>query len=430
MEGTIEMAKKKVIHSPESLAVADAIMKAYDPKTAADAQEALKSAFGPIFEAMLKGELENHLGYSSNDKSEKDTENRRNGSSPKTLKTSMGSVDINSPRDRDGSFTPEIVPKRTTDVSSIEGKVLAMYAKGLSTRDISAMIDDIYGFKLSHSQISVITDSVLEELAKWQARPLKKFYTFFFVDCIYVNIRHDYETVNCPVYVVLAYDLSGKKDILGLWIDEKESTNQWLKIFDELKSRGVEDVLFISMDGLSGLEEGAKSIFPDAIIQRCIVHLIRNSVKYIPSKKRKDFCNHLRLIYKAPNKKVALIEFEKFKEAWKNVYPGAISVWERNWKHVEQLYDYTTPIRRIMYTTNAIESVNSSFRKVTRKGVFPNDDAVFKVLYLRVLELYDQWLDRPLPNWADVRNQLYLIDKFTERIEKYECYEFPAALNK
>lgn len=426
MEGTTEMAKKKVIHSPESLAVADAIMKAYDPKTAADAQEALKAAFGPIFEALLKGELENHLGYSSNDKSEKDTDNRRNGSSPKTLKTSMGPIDINSPRDRDGSFTPMIVPKRTTDVSSIEGKVLAMYAKGLSTRDISAMIEDIYGFKLSHSQISIITDSVLEELAKWQARPLKKFYTFFFVDCIYVNIRHDYETINCPVYVVLAYDLSGKKDILGLWIDEKESTNQWLKIFDELKTRGVEDVLFISMDGLSGLEEGARTIFPDAIIQRCIVHLIRNSVKYIPSKKRKDFCNHLRLIYKAPNKKVALIEFEKFKEAWGKDYPGAVAVWIRNWKHVEQLYDYTTPIRKVMYTTNAIESVNASFRKVTRKGVFPNDDAVFKVLYLRILELYDQWIDRPLPNWADVRNQLYLIENFTNRIDKYEIYEFPS----
>ncbi len=426
MEGTTEMAKKKVIHSPESLAVADAIMKAYDPKTADDAQDALKAAFGPIFEAMLKGELENHLGYSSNDKSEKDTDNRRNCSSPKTLKTSIGSVDINSPRDRDGSFTPKIVPKRTTDVSSIESKVLSMYAKGLSTRDISDVIDDIYGFKLSHSQISTITDSVLEELAKWQARPLKKFYSFFFVDCIYVNIRHDYETINCPVYVILAYDLSGKKDILGLWIDESESAAQWLKIFDEIKSRGVEDVLFISMDGLKGLEEGAHSIFPDAIIQRCIVHLVRNSIKYIPTKKRKQFCNHLKLIYKAPNKKVALIEFEKFKEAWGNDYPGAIAVWEHNWKHVEQLYDYTAPIRKIMYTTNAIESVNSSFRKVTRKGVFPNDDAVFKVLYLRVLELYDKWIDRPLPNWSDVRNQLILIEKFTERIEKYEKYEFPS----
>lgn len=167
-------------------------MKTYDSKTAEDAQEALKSAFGPIFEALLKGKLENHLGYSSNDKSEKNTDNRRNGSSPKTLKTSMGPIDINSPRDRDGSFTPEIVPKRVTDVSSIEGKVLAMYAKGLITRDISDMIYDIYGFKLSHTQISVITDSVLDELAKWQTRPLKKFYTFMFVDCIYVNIRHDY----------------------------------------------------------------------------------------------------------------------------------------------------------------------------------------------------------------------------------------------
>ena len=428
MEGTTEMAKKKVIHSPESIAIADAIMKAYDPKTAEDAQDALKAAFGPIFEAMLKGELENHLGYSSNDKSEKDTCNRRNGTSPKTLKTSMGPVDINSPRDRDGSFSPQIVPKRTTDVSSIEGKVLSMYAKGLSTRDISAMIDDIYGFKLSHSQISIITDSVLEELAKWQSRPLKKFYTFFFVDCIYVNIRHDYETLNCPVYVVLAYDLSGKKDILGLWIGEgeNESTSQWLKIFDEIKSRGVEDVLFISMDGLKGLEEGAQAIFPDAIIQRCIVHLIRNSVKYVPTKKRKDFCNHLRLIYKAPNKKIALVEFEKFKDAWDTDYPGAVAVWERNWKHVEQLYDYTTPIRKVMYTTNAIESINSSFRKVTRKGVFPNDEAVFKVLFLRVLELYDKWIDRPLPNWSDVRNQLYLIEKFADRIDMYERYEFPS----
>ena len=429
MEGNTLMAKKKVIHSPESIAIADAIMKAYDPKTAEDAQEALKSAFGPIFEALLKGELENHLGYSSNDKSEKDTTNRRNGSNPKTLKTSMGEIPINAPRDRDGTFKPEIVPKRTTDVSSIEGKVLSMYAKGMSQRDISDVINDIYGFKLSAAQISTITDSVLEELTKWQERPLKKFYTFMFVDCIYVNIRHDFETVNCAVYVILAYDLSGKKDILGLWIDESESTSQWLKIFDEIKTRGVEDVLFISMDGLKGLEEGAKAIFPEAIIQRCIVHLIRNSVKYVPSKNRKDFCNQLKLVYKAPNKKVALVEFEKFKEAWAK-YPGAIAVWERNWKHIEQLYDYTNPIRKTMYTTNAIESVNSSFRKVTRKGVFPNDDAVLKVLYLRVLELYDKWSDRPISSWAEVRNQLYMIDKFTDRIEKYERYEFPSNITR
>lgn len=207
----------------------------------------------------------------------------------------MGSIPINAPRDRDSSFTPVIVPKRVTDVSNIEGKVLSMYAKGMSQRDIQDVIEDIYGFEISPTQISIITDSVLDELAKWQARPLKKFYTFIFVDCIYVNIRHDYEAINCAFYVILGYDLSGKKDIPGLWIDDTENKAQWMQIFDEIKTRGVEDVLFISMDGLSGLEEGAKTIFPDAIIQRCIVHLVRNSIKYIPSKKKKGFLQSFKI---------------------------------------------------------------------------------------------------------------------------------------
>lgn len=425
MEGKSDnMAKIK--RDPKDVALAEQLIKAYDPQSGEDLQDIFKKLFGPLFEGMLKGEMESHLGYASNDHSPKTTKNRRNGSTPKTLKTSMGDVPISSPRDRDATFTPIIVPKRVTDVSGIEGKVLSMYAKGMSQRDIADTVEDIYGFKISPSQISIITNSIIDELTKWQERPLKHFYTFMFVDCIYVNIRHDYDTVNCAVYVILAYDLSGKKDILGLWIDEKENKAQWMQIFDELKNRGVEDVLFISMDGLSGLEEGAKTIFPDTIIQRCIVHLIRNSVKYIPSRKRKDFCNHLRLIYKAPNKKVAFIEFEKFKEAWGKDYPGAINVWVKNWKHVEQLYDYTTPVRKVMYTTNAIESVNSSFRKVTRKGVFPNDEAVFKILYLRIWELYNKWLDRPLPGWAYIRNHLIAIDNFAKRIEKYEKYEFPS----
>ena len=427
MEGTTEtMAKKKIERSPESLALADAFIKCYDPKTQGDIQEAFKDMLGPIFESMLNGELENHLGYSSNDKSPKTTDNRRNGSTDKTLKTSVGEVPIKAPRDRDSSFKPVLVPKNKTDVTGIESSVIAMYAKGMSQRDISEIIDNIYGFKLSAEQISIITDHVKDDMNAWQTRPLKKFYTFMFVDCIYVDIRHEHETVNCAVYVILAYDLSGKKDILGLWIEESESSTQWLNIFDEIKSRGVEDVLFISMDGQNGLEEGAKVAFPDVVVQRCIVHLIRNSLKYIPTKHRKEFCHQLKLIYKAKTKKSALLEFEKLKSAWKEDYPGAVSVWERNWKHVEQLFDYTDAIRKIMYTTNAIESVNSSFRKVTRKGVFPNDTAVLKVMYLRVLELYDKWLDRPLPNWALVRNQLTLYEKFADRIEKYEKYEFPS----
>lgn len=217
--------------------------------------------------------------------------------------------------------------------------------------------------------------------------PLKKFYTFLFVDCLYVNIRKEMETRNCAVYVVLGYDVNGVKDILGIWIGESEGKHYWMQIFDEIKSRGVEDILFISMDGVSGLEEGAKSIFKDVVVQRCIVHMIRNSIKYIPSKDYKAFTAQLKKVYGAASLKGAVAESERFKQAWKQ-YPGAVDVWVRNWSHVEQLFNYGSAVRKVMYTTNAIEAVNSSFRKVTKKGSFPSEDAVMKALYLRVTELY------------------------------------------
>ena len=419
MEGITLMAKHE--KTPEEL-FAEQFVKHLQPKTVEDVENGLKSIFGPIFESMLQGELTAHLGYDSNDHQPKETTNRRNGSKKKTLKSSVGEIPINAPRDRDGSFEPILVPKRKTDISGIEQKVLAMYGKGMSQRDIADIIDDIYGFRLSPQQISIITDSVVEEMTKWQERALKKMYSFMFVDCLYVSIRTEYETKKHAVYCIVAYDLDGRKDILGLWIDETENKHQWLQIFDELKKRGVEDVAFISMDGLPGLEEGAKAIFPKAVIQRCIVHLVRNSIKYIPSKCYKEFTANLKLIYQAPNKKVALLEFEKFKERWVE-YPGAIRVWDSNWKHVEQLYNYTDAIRRIMYTTNTIESINSSFRKVTKKGTFPDKTAVLKVLYLRVLELYEKWQDKAYRNWPIIRNQLILIDDLGERIEYYEKFE-------
>lgn len=419
MEGITLMAKHE--KTPEEL-FAEQFVKQLQPKTVEDVENGLKSIFGPIFESMLQGELTAHLGYDANDHQPKETTNRRNGSTKKTLKSSVGEIPIKSPRDRDGTFEPVLVPKRKTDISGLEQKVLAMYGKGMSQRDIADIIDDIYGFRLSPQQISIITDSVIEEMTKWQERALKKMYTFMFDDCLYVSIRTDYETKKHAVYCIVAYDLDGRKDILGLWIDESENKHQWLQIFDELKRRGVEDVAFISMDGLPGLEEGAKTIFPKAVVQRCIVHLVRNSIKYIPSKHYKEFTANLKLIYQAPNKKVALLEFEKFKERWTE-YPGAIKVWDSNWKHVEQLYNYTDAIRRVMYTTNTIESINSSFRKVTKKGTFPDETAVLKVLYLRVLELYDKWQDKAYRNWPIIRNQLILIDDLGERIEYYEKFE-------
>lgn len=402
-------------------AIAKAILDQYQPSNAEEMQDALRDVFGPMFEAMLQGEMDSHLGYESNDHGPKDTDNRRNGYTSKTVKTTMGDVEIQSPRDRDGSFDPQIIPKRTKDVSGIEDKVLTMYAKGMSERDIADTIEEIYGFEISHETISSITDRVIEKAQEWQSRPLKKFYTFVFVDCLYVNIRKEMETKSCAVYVILGYDVNGIKDILGIWIGESEGKHYWMQIFDEIKSRGVEDILFISMDGVSGLEEGAASIFKNVVVQRCIVHMIRNSIKYIPSKDYKAFTAQLRKVYGASSLKAAEAEFERFKQAW-GQYPGAIDVWVRNWQHVEQLFNYGSAVRKVMYTTNAIEAINSSFRKVTKKGSFPSEDAVMKALYLRVTELYKKWNDRPVPNWAMVRNQLSMDQDMQARILKYENF--------
>ncbi len=293
-----------------------------------------------------------------------------------------------------------------------------MYARGMSQRDISKTIEDIYGFSISHEMVSDITDAILPELEEWRNRPLKKCYAFLFVDCMYVTLRSGYEAKECAVYTILGYDLNGYKDILGLWLSESKSKNYWMQIFDELKARGIEDVFFMSMDGVSGLEEGAKAIFPKIIVQRCIVHLIRNSIKYVPSKDYKKFTQELKKVYGAPNLKAAAAAFESFCRTWEQ-YPGAIEVWKRNFKFVEQLYDYGSDVRRIMYTTNAIESINSSFRKVTKKGAFPNENALFKLLYLRCTELEKKWNNGTIHDWSKVLNQLMVNEIFTSRIEKY-----------
>ena len=326
-------------------------------------------------------------------------------------------MEIEVPRDRDGSFEPQVVPKRTKDVSAIENKVLAMYARGMSQRDISSTIEDIYGFQMSHDMISDITDCIIPELEEWKNRPLKKCYAFVFVDCLYVTLRNDYEVKECAVYVILGYDLNGRKEILGLWISESESKNYWMQIFDEIKSRGVEDI-FISMDGVSGLEAGAKAIFPKVVVQRCIVHLIRNSIKYVPTKDYKKFTQSLKKVYGAPTLKSANSAFEIFCKEWSQ-YPGAVDVWKRNYSHVEQLFDYGSAVRKVMYTTNAIEAVNSSFRKVTKKGAFPNETALFKLLYLRIKELEKKWSTGYIPNWSMVLNQLMVNDLFKDRIDQY-----------
>ena len=411
------MARRK--RDPKTVAIAKAILEQYDCKNVEDMQDAIKDIFSPMFEAMLQGEMDSHLGYGPNDHGPKNTENRRNGYGSKILKSTYGDVPVDVPRDRQASFEPQSIPKRTRDVSGIEDKVLSMYARGMSQRDIAQTIEDIYGFEISHKTVSAITDRVIETAQEWQDRPLKKFYTFLFVDCLYVSVRKEMETKSCAVYVILGYDVNGIKDILGLWIGEAEGKHYWMQIFDEIKGRGVEDMLFISMDGVSGLEEGARSIFKDVVVQRCIVHLIRNSVKYIPSKDYMAFTAQLKKVYGASSLKAAQAEFERFKQAWSQ-YPGAVDVWVRNWQHVEQLFNYGSAVRKVLYTTNSIEAVNSSLRKVTKKGSFPGEEAIRKALYLRVSELYKKWNGHPVANWAMVRNQLSMDDKLQGRILKYE----------
>ena len=384
-------------------------------------QDALKDVFGPLFEKMLQGELNNHLGYDAHSKEPKEHDNRRNGYGNKTLKTSFGEVAIDVPRDREASFEPELIPKRKRDVSDIEGKVLSMYARGMSQRDIAATVEDIYGFDISHEMISDITDAVLPELEEWQDRPLAKCYAFLFVDCMYVTLRENYEAKEYAVYTILGYDLKGNKEILGLWLNQTESKNRWMQVFDELKARGVEDVFFISMDGVSGLEEGAKAIFPSVIVQRCIVHLVRNALRYIPSKDYKEVCRDMKKFYGASSLNAAHAAFDSFQNRWSH-YSGAVDVWKRNFAHVEQLFDYGSAIRKIMYTTNAVESVHSSFRKVTKKGAFSNENALLKLLYLRTKELHAKWSGGRIQNWAMVLNQLMINETFSSRIEKYAIY--------
>ncbi|WP_226035420.1 IS256 family transposase [Aquibacillus saliphilus] len=404
--------------NPNSVELANKIIEQYQPESVEDMQNALKDIFVPMFESMLKGEMNHYLGYETNDKAEKETVNRRNGYGKKSIKTTTGEVEIAVPRDRDGSFEPQLIPKRKKDVSAIEDKVISMYARGMSQRDISSTIKDIYGFSVSHEMVSDITDIVLPDLEEWQTRPLSNCYAFLFVDCMYTTIRNQYETKEYAVYTILGYTIDGGKEILGLWLNETESKHKWMQIFDEIKSRGVEDIFFMSMDGVSGLEEGARAIFPDVLVQRCMVHLIRNSIKYVPSKDYKAFTASLRKVYGAQSLKACHSAFESFKQQW-TAYPGALDVWIRNFHDVEQLFDYGSAIRKVMYTTNAVESIHSSFRKVTKKGAFPNENALLKVLFLRVKELETKWQGGHVNNWSMVMNQLLVHDKLENRVLKF-----------
>jgi transposase-like protein len=410
------MAKHREIYNKHRNLIRE-LLSDYEIRNAEDLGNALKDIFAGTMEDLLEAELGEHLGYEKHEAGVKPTTNRRNGSHPKTIISHLGESQIKVPRDRDGSFEPQVVAKGQKDVSGIEAKILSMYGKGMSTRDMQDIIQDIYGVDLSPETITRIIDRIQPRIEEWQVRELKKLYTFVYVDALYVKVKEDGKARKKAVYAIVGIDPAGYKDVLGFWIKEAEGAHFWMNIFEEIRCRGVEDILFISMDGLSGLEEGLKSIFPDTVIQRCIVHLIRNSLKYIPSKHYKTFTHEARLIYQAVSLAEAKQRFEELKTKWETEYPGAVKVWDNNWVHVEQLFDFPTEIRRMMYTTNIIEGLNSALRKVTNgKAAFPNDSSVMKAFFLRTCDLLKKWV-KPVANWAKVLNQLSVI--FGNRITDF-----------
>lgn len=374
-----------------------------------DILEALKGMFRDVLQESLEAEMDESLGYSKYDTVEKPCENSRNGYSKKTIKTEIGPVDINIPRDRNGDFEPKIVPKHQRTVNGIEDKILSLYAAGMTTRDISEQVKSLYGVEISAETVSNITNRILPLVSEWQNRPLEKKYSFVFMDAIHYKVRDDKQVIIKAAYVVIGVNLDGEKEVLGVWIGANESSKFWLSVLNDLKNRGVQDVLIFCVDGLNGFKEAIGAAFPFAKIQRCIIHQIRSSMKYIPYKDRKAFVADLKGIYKAVNEDVAMENLLSLKDKWGNKYPNAVKSWEDNWDNLSTFFAFPSNIRKIIYTTNVIESLNSQFRKVTKtKLIFPNDESLLKMLYLAVQRVSTKWT-RNYPDWDLVINQLKIV---------------------
>ena len=383
----------------------------------ADVYAYLKEGFKDILQELMEAEMDATLGYEKNQKSGIVSDNKRNGYSTKTLKSQYGEFPIDIPRDRNAEFEPKLIPKYQRNVSGIEEKVISLYARGMSTRDIHDQLQDLYGMELSAEMVSKITDKLLPEIKEWQSRPLNPVYPFVFMDCIHYKIREDGRILSRAAYVVMGVTVDGYKDILSITVGANETSKFWLGMLNDLKNRGLKEVLFFCVDGLAGFKEAIHAVFPDAQIQRCIIHMLRNSFKYVSYKDLKKFASDFKNVYNAPTESTALAELESIKETWGKKYPYAISNWENNWEDVSSFFQFSDEIRRIMYTTNIIEGLNRQYRKVTKtKSVFPSDTSLEKMLYLASQNITQKWTQR-YRNWDQVLSQLILL--YEERLTQY-----------
>lgn len=418
MEKTQRKSRKREVKYPEFQAYVKQRLREGNPLSGSELQDMFKEAFSSFFETAFNSELDDELGYSKYDYKNRSGENARNGTYPKMLKSDIaGEFQVDVPRDRNGDYEPQIVKKHEKDISSIDDKIISMYAKGMSMEAINSHIEDIYQFSISKEQISRVTDKILPIAKEWQNRPLEPLYTVLFLDGMSFDVRENGSYQKKTVYVILGINLDGRKQLLGLWIGENETSKYWLSILNDLKSRGVEDILIACVDGLNGFEQAINSVYPDTKIQRCIVHIIRNCTKWVNYKDRKEFCKDMKPIYKAVNEESALESLVEFDEKWGKKYPYAVKVWQDHWGGIKTMFEYSPEIRHVIYTTNAIEGFNNGIKRITKtKSSFPSDEALYKLLYLISQDITKKWT-MPIPNWSLIINQFMIY--FEKRLEKY-----------
>ena len=383
------------------------LLQEYEINSAEDIQDALKDLLGGTIKEMMEAEMDNHLGYEKSERS--DNDDYRNGYKSKRINSSYGSMDIEVPQDRKSTFEPQIVQKRQKDISDIDQKIISMYAKGMTTRQISDTIQDIYGFETSESFISDVTDKILPQIEDWQNRPLNDVYPIVYIDAIHYSVRSEGVIRKLAAYVILGINTDGKKEVLTISIGDNESSKYWLSVLNELKNRGVNDILILCADGLSGIKEAIAAAFPKTEYQRCIVHQVRNTLKYVPDKDKKEFAKDLKSIYHAANETKAIEALERVDSKWSPKYPNAMKRWHDNWDAISPIFKFSATVRKVIYTTNAIESLNATYRRLNRqRSVFPSDMALLKALYLSTFEATKKWT-LTIRDWGQVYGELCIM---------------------
>lgn len=390
--------KRNIIHQ---------LLEEYDIESAEDIQDALKDLLGGTIKEMMDVEMEDHLGYEKSERS--NNEDSRNGYKPKRVNSRYGTMEIEVPQDRKSSFNPSVVKKRQKDISDIDQKIISMYAKGMTTRQISETLDDIYGFEASEGFISDVTDKILPQIEEWQNRPLAEVYPVIFIDAIHYSVRDNGVIRKLAAYVVLGINQDGRKEVLTIEVGENESSKYWLSILNGLKNRGVKDILILCADGLTGIKEAIAAAFPKTEYQRCIVHQLRNTLKYVSYQDRKAYATDLKRIYQAPTEEKAREALEYVSEKWEVKYPNSMKSWRTNWDAISPIFKFSITVRKVIYTTNAIESLNATYRKLNRqRSVFPSSTALMKALYLSTFEATKRW-NLPLRNWGQVYGELSIM---------------------